>query len=282
MNTICASKAKWFRTEDGATDVDFIRAHENLTPMGVIHRPMSSADILTKFRDKANSLGLKFRKETGALLKPTENGGANRYMFIAEVEDPTHPDYALSVGFRNFGDKTLSFSGMCGNSIFVCENGVCTSVVKPSRMRHTIGNVDNNRIDGKIDHIFDRFCKDAGEIHGQIALMKDTKITDDIVGKFVRSAIKCNYLGGRNLMRILEDLENPAYNSHNDNSVFRLMNACSKVSTHNVPNPNQGAMLSRYCNNLIMTIIKPDFVPLGDAVEETDVVEIGDGVAIVA
>lgn len=281
MNTICASKAKWFTTEDGATDVEFIKAHEIVKSRGKIHAPMSSADILGKFRDRAEYLGLKFKNEKGALLKVNEKGlGGDRYMYTAEVVDDAHPDYALSVGFRNFGDKSLAFSGMCGNTIFVCENGVCTSIVKPSKMRHTIGNVTRNEglLDSKIDHIFSRFLEDSDKIHDQIGMMKSTKLTDDIVGKFVRKIVNSPLWGGANIVRVLEDLENPAYNSHDDSSVFRLMNACSKVTSHDMKNPNQGMMASRFCNNLIMSIIDSNFTPLGDDVKD----EVEDGVIVIA
>ena len=276
----------WFTAKDGACDIEFIRANERLVPNSKIHAPISSAEILTKFRERAKNLGLELVNEQGALLKQKEKKGelvgGNRFMYVAEVKDDSHPDYALSVGFRNFGDTTLAFQGMCGNSIFVCKNGVCTSVIKPSRMRHTVSNLAREGFfDSKIDTIFSRFMEDKDDIVGQIEMMKGTALTDNIVGQFVRRAngewkrnregnevfVKNPLLGSANLGRILADLENPAYNSHDDNSVFRLMNACSKVTTHDMKNPSQSAEASRFCNNLIMSIIKPDFRPLGDVVE---------------
>ena len=41
-------------------------------------------------------------------------------------------------------------------------------------------------------------------------------------------------------------------------------------------NPNRSAMASRAINNLIMSIIKPDFTPLGDVVD----VEVEDDVEV--
>lgn len=271
MATNMIAGNEWFT--EGATDTEFITAHEVLDPMGRIHAPVSSADILKKFREKAKVLGLNLINEKGALKKD-----GRRFMYLADVEDPTHPEYALSVGFRNHSDTSLAFSGMCGNHIFVCENGVCTSIVKPSKMRHTIGNVQRNTgiLDSKIDAIFSRFIADRSSIHGQIDTMKATKLTDEIVGKFIRKMNgewrdgkfrKNAIIGSANLMHILEELENPTLNSHNDDSVFRLMNAASYVTTHKMRNPTQGLMASREINNTIMGIIKPDFIPLGDVVE---------------
>jgi hypothetical protein len=127
--------------------------------------------------------------------------------------------------------------------------------------------VDRNLIDSKIDIAFNQFLTDKDRIHEQIHTMKSTVLTDEIVGKFVKAMIHNPYVGSANLIRMLEDLENPTLNSHDDNSVMRLMNACSYVTEHKITNPNQRTMASRECNNIIMGIIRDGFIPLGDGVE---------------
>ena len=256
-------KNNWYNTNDmGGNIVDFVRAHEDLTPMGSKHKCMSSADLVTKFRERANSLGLTLGKETAGLEKK-----GKKFMYLAEVVDENHNDYALTLGFRNFSDKTLSYSSIAGSSVFLCCNGVCNSICKDSKMRHLVGNVERNLIDSKIDIAFQQFINDKDRIHSQIEKMKNTVLTDDIVGKFVKAMVKNPYVGAANLVRMLEDLENPALNSHTDNSVMRLMNSCSYVTTHKITNPNQQTMASRECNNIIMRIIDDGFIPLGDAIE---------------
>jgi hypothetical protein len=265
--------AQWF--DENVVDVDFITAHEDLTPKGRIHTPISSAEILTKFREKALNLGLRLVNEKGALKRD-----GKRFMYVADVEDNSHPDYALSVGFRNNSDKSLAFSGCCGSSVFICANGCMTSLIKPSKMRHTIGNVTRNAgfLDAKIDTIFERFLEDKGAIEGQIEFMRQTSLTDEIVGKFVRALnggwkgdkfVKNPLIGSSNLMQILAELENPTLNRHDDSSVFRLHNAATYMTTHKMSqrNPSQAMMASRLLNNTIMNIIKPDFTPLGDVVD---------------
>lgn len=264
---------QWF--DENVVDVDFITAHEDLTPKGRIHTPISSAEILTKFREKAHNLGLRLVNEKGALKRD-----GKRFMYVADVEDNSHRDYALSVGFRNNSDKSLAFSGCCGSSVFICANGCMSSLIKPSKMRHTIGNVTRNAgfLDAKIDTIFERFLEDKGEIEGQIEFMRQTSLTDEIVGKFVRALngewkadrfVKNPLIGSSNLMQILAELENPTLNRHDDSSVFRLHNAATYVTTHKMSqrNPSQAMMASRLLNNTIMNIIKPDFTPLGDVVD---------------
>lgn len=265
--------AQWF--DENVVDVDFITANEDLTPKGRIHTPISSAEILTKFREKALNLGLRLVNEKGALKRD-----GKRFMYVADVEDDSHPDYALSIGFRNNSDKSLAFSGCCGSSVFICANGCMSSLIKPSKMRHTIGNVTRNAgfLDAKIDTIFERFLEDKGAIEGQIEFMRQTSLTDEIVGKFVRALnggwkgdkfVKNPLIGSSNLMQILAELENPTLNRHDDSSVFRLHNAATYVTTHKMSqrNPSQAMMASRLLNNTIMNIIKPDFTPLGDVVD---------------
>ena len=206
-------------------------------------------------------------------------------MYIANVENENREDFTLQCGFRNSSDQSRAFNAMMGSTCFVCENGVCSSIVEPSKMRHTIGNFRNYVIEEKVDAAFERFNEDKDKIVHQIEVMKSTPLTDEIVGKFVRRLngtwrerttptgetvhhfYKNPYLGSANLLRVLEELENPSLNSHDDSSCFRLLNAVSTVTTHKIKNPDQAAMASRQCNNLIMSLIYPDFKPLGDAID---------------
>ena len=272
MATIMKNK-QWF--DENITDVDFIRAHEDLTPRGPRHMPISSADILTKFRNKAESLGLTLVNEKGALKRD-----GTRFMYVADIKDDSRKDYALSLGFRQSSDTSMSFSSCFGTSCFICSNGCISGLIKPSRMKHTVGNVSNNMIDGRIDIVFDRFLETKEDIHAQIDMMKSTPITDELVGKFVRKLngywnadgkfIKNPLLGSTNLMMILAELENPTLNRHDDNSMYRLLNAATYVTTHKFRNPNQAMLASREINNTIMGLINSDFTPLGDVIDVAD------------
>ena len=262
-------KNNWFNTDDMNGDiVGFVREHEDLSSMGTKHKCVSSASLVEKFRERANSLGLVLTNEKAGLEKR-----GKKFLYLAEVKDDSHPDYALTLGMRNYSDKTLSYSTIAGSNVFLCCNGVCNSICKDSKMRHTVGNIDNHIIDSKIDIAFNQFINDKDRIHGQIQMMKNCVLTDEFVGKFVKKMIHNPYLGSANLVRILEDLESPEYNDHNDNSVMRLMNSCSAITTHKLKNPNQQVMASRECNNIIMSLINPGFTPLGDVIDVETVEE---------
>ena len=250
---------KWFK-ENVAEDMDFLKAHEGIKEGGSdIFKPVLPSDILTRFRVRANTLGLKLVNENMALSKD-----GFKTMYVADIEGVNGADFSLSCGFRNSTDRTRGFSGMMGSQIWCCGNGCCAGLILPSKQKNTIGNYD--RIDNKIDRIFERFLADKDVIHGQISLMKSTTLTDDIVGKFVKAMAKTE-IGKRYIIDIVNDLENPELNSHDDNSCFRLLNAGTYVTTHKIANPLRSGDMSRLINNTIMGIITPNFSPLGDVVE---------------
>ena len=259
---------KWFN-ENVAEDMDFLKAHEGIKAGGSdIFKPVLPSEILTKFRDRANTLGLKLINEDMALSKD-----GFKTMYVADIEGMNGDDYSLSCGWRCSSDRTRAFQGCMGTNCLICSNGLISGVIVPSKQKNTIGNYE--RIGDKIDRIFERFINDKDIIHGQISLMKSTALTDDIVGKFVKAMAKTE-IGKRYIIDIVNDLENPELNSHDDNSCYRLLNAGTYVTTHKITNPLRGGDMSRLVNNTIMSIISPNFSPLGDVVDVEDEVEVLD------
>jgi len=248
-NTMIAG-SKWF--DVNAIDPDFIEANENLESMGTHHRPISSALILGKFRDKARELGITLLNEQARLKKD-----GRRYMYTAEVEDADHPDYHMSVGFMNHSDRTKAFVGAMGSSILVCENKLITNVVIPSRQRHTVGNYD--LIGDKVSIIFDKFLQGRQDIHGQISAMKAARLNDDMLGRFMLEAHRTGRIGASNIFKIVDDAVSPELNSRDDSSMWRLSNAATKVATHVIRSPERQAETSKLCHDIIMKLIDPGY-----------------------
>jgi len=263
--------SKWYT--ENVIDVDFLKAKETVEKHGSKHTPIAHSLILESFRQKATENGLVLVNEQGALKKDGE-----RFMYVAEVEDKTDPDFHLSVGFRNHNDRSLSFSGMLGSSIFCCANGVCHGIVIPSRQRHTEGNY--GLIGDKVSIIFDRFLADRQKVVDQIQLLRNTKLTDDITGRFIFELHKSKAIGNTNIGRIVEaivnpeaimkELDKPTLNDKNDDSCFRLMNAYSYITTHVIKTPNARTAASQLCNNTLMKVLNPGFQPIGDVDATTD------------
>lgn len=248
-NTVIAG-TKWF--EENALDPDFITANENLESLGAHHRPISSALILGKFRDKAAQLGLRLENEIGRLKRD-----GRRFMYTAEIADPDHPDYNMSVGFMNHSDRTKAFVGAMGSSILVCENKLITNVVIPSRQRHTIGNYD--LIGDKVAIIFDKFLEGRQGIHDQIARMKAARLNDDMLGRFMLECHRTGRIGASNIFKMVDDAVSPELNDRNDSSMWRLSNAATKVATHVIRSPERQAETSKLTHDIIMRLIDPSY-----------------------
>ena len=257
-NATLIKNSKYFK--DNAIDIDFLRAHEHLESHGPRHVPVSHALILEKFRNKCESNGLMLFNEQGALSKDGE-----RYMYVADVvpEIGDKNEYHLAVGFRSFNDESSVFQMSCGNTVMMCSNMMQTSVIIPSRRKHQASIFE--MLDSKIDAGLERFHHDAHETEENIAFMKSVPYSDDILGKLIIALGRNKSIGNTNIMKVLEYVDNPPYNDNKDNTAWRIMNACTAVTTHRMANPLQALDSSKLMHDELMKIIKPGYVPLGDA-----------------
>lgn len=254
--TLCKS-SKYF--SDNAIDLDFIRAHERLESHGPRHTPVSHALILEKFRNKCEELGLNLFNEQGALSRCGE-----RYMYVANVipEIGDKSEYNLAVGFRSFNDETSVFQMSCGATVLLCANGMQTSVIVPSKRKHQSSIF--SLLDSKIEAGLERFRHDAKQTEEDIAFMKSVPYSDEILGKLILALGRTKKIGNTNIMKVLDEVDNPSYNDHDDNSAWRIMNACTTVTTHRMANPIQAMDTSKLMGDELMKIIKPGYVPMGD------------------
>lgn len=256
-NATLLKNRKYF--SENAIDLDFIRAHEHLESYGPRHKPVSHALILEKFRDKCGANGLMLFNERGALSKD-----GNRYMYVADIvpECGDEADYHLAVGFRSFNDETSCFQMSCGTTVMMCSNGLQTSVIVPSRRKHTSAICE--MLDSKIEAGLECFRRDAQSTEENISLLKSTKYSDEILGKLIIALGRTKMVGSTNIMKILEEVDNPSFNKHDDGSAWRIMNACTTVTTHRMSNPLRAMLSSKVMHDELMKIIKPGYVPLGD------------------
>lgn len=257
MSSQLLKNNKWFT--DNVVDTEFIKAHEHLESYGPRHVPVSHALILETFRNKCENYGLTLFNENGALSKD-----GNRYMYVADIVPETGDaaDYHLSVGFRSFNDESACFQMSCGSHVLICSNGMQTSCIIPSRRKHTASIHD--LLGAKIDCGLERFRVDAKQTEENIALMKSVPYTDELLGKLIIALGRTKAIGNTNIMKILDEVDNPSYNDHKDMTAWRIMNACTSVTTHRMANPLQAMNTSKIMHDELMKIIKPDYVPLGD------------------
>ena len=248
--------SKYF--SDNAVDVDFLRANEHLESHGPRHVPVSHALILEKFRNRCEANGLMLYNEQGALSKDGE-----RYMYVAEVvPEVAGTEYCMAVGFRSFNDESSVFQMSCGANVTICSNMMMTSVIIPSKRKHTVSIHD--LLDAKIESGLEKFKLDSKETEDNIAFMKTVPYSDELLGKLIIALGRTKQIGNTNIMKILDEVDNPSYNDHKDNTAWRIMNACTTVTTHRMMNPLQAMNTSKIMHDELMKLIKPDYVPLGD------------------
>ena len=259
-NATLLKNKKYFA--DNVIDCDFIRANEHLESHGPRHVPVSHALILEKFRTKCEDAGLMLFNEQGALSKDGE-----RYMFVADIvpEVGCTDDFHMAVGFRSFNDESSCFQMSCGNTVMMCANMLQTSVIIPSRRKHTA--TIHEMLDSKIDVGLERFKHDSKITQENIAYMKNTPYSDELLGKLILALGRTKAIGNTNIMKILDYVDNPPYNDHRDNTAWRIMNACTAVTTHRMPNPLQALNTSHIMHDELMKIIKPGYIPLGDTLD---------------
>ena len=263
---------KWFNQMDtnkmSYDDIiGFVKEHEAVAEGGRYHKPILHSDLLREFRSRANRVGIELANTQVALSRD-----GMKIMCVSDTKSDSNSEYALSCGFRNSTNSTQSFNGCFGSNCKICSNGLISGLIRPSCQRNTINNY--GRFGDKIDIIFDRFDANRDNVRGQIETMKSTRLTDAIVGRFVRALIAEGSIGNTHICNMLRELDNPTVNKKDDDSCYRLMNCGTWVSTHEIKNPLQGMTASRLINNTIMKIIKSDFVPLGDDILEAETVEV--------
>lgn len=256
MSSNLIKGGKYF--SDNAIDVDFLKANEHLESHGPRHTPVSHALILDKFRNICENRGLMLFNEKGALSKCGE-----KYMYVADVvpEIGDKDEYHLSVGFRSFNDESSVFQMSCGATVILKDSyeRIQTSVIIPSKRKHQASIFE--LLDSKIEAGLERFNHDAKITEENIAFMKTIPYSDELLGKLIVALGRTKMIGNTNIMKILEYVDESA---SNDNSAWKIMNACATVTSKRMANPILAMNTSKIMHDELMKIIKPDYIPLGD------------------
>lgn len=244
MNAAVCNDKGWTNT----TNMDQLRSIDAIS-MGPRHNPVNHGEVLERFRSRADAAGISVTAQQG-LLSPDRK----RYMYVADIiYDSLKSDFAFTVGFINFNDKTKSFTTLAGQRVFVCSNLCITGTLEESRTRHST-NVDG-RLDSRIDMALSKFDQMFKVQISNVDAMKATKLTDELVGKFIVESRRQNLMGATNLMRVVDEINVPTLNNPNDDSAWRLHNAATYVLRENVTNPLIVAETTRKANDIITELV---------------------------
>lgn len=243
MNARICNDNSWTNT----TNMDMLRAIA-AKPMGPRHNPVNHGEVLERFSARAEHAGVKVTAQQG-LLSPDKK----RYMYVADIAyDSLNSDFAFTVGFINFNDRTRSFTTIAGQRVFVCSNLCITGTLEDERTRHST-NVDG-RLDGRIDNAFSKFDEMFRVQMGNVDKMKATKLTDELLGKFVLEGTRQDLFGATNIRRVIAEVDKPTLNNIHDDSAWRLHNAYTWIIKENVKNPILQAEMQRKGNNVIASL----------------------------
>lgn len=209
---------------ENAADIDFLKAHETAEQLGRLHRPQLHSNVLELFRNEAEARGLALSNEKGILSLDGRN-----LIYTARVNESSNPDFAYTIGFRNYNDRCIAFHGMFGSEVFVCTNGMCTGYIKPSRMKHMTDDLEDYK--DKINVIYDYFPVAKAEIDNGIEQLKSVKIDDQKLGAFLVDGMRCGTFCSKVTSMVLREFDKPTLNADTKNA-WHLANAVTYVTTH--------------------------------------------------
>jgi hypothetical protein len=244
MNAAVCNDRGWMKT----TNMDQLRSIDAIS-MGPRHNPVNHGEVLDRFINRADAAGINITAQQG-LLSPDQK----RYMYVADIAyDSLNSDFAFTVGFINFNDKTRSFTTIAGQRVFVCSNLTITGTLEDERTRHST-NVDD-RLNMRIDSAFGKFDAMFRMQMANVDAMKAAKLTDQLLGQYVLEATRRDVMGATNLRRVIQEVDKPTLNNVNDNSAWRLHNAASYVLRENVKNPLLVAETTQVSNEIITQLV---------------------------
>lgn len=244
MKAVVCNSMNWTKT----VDMDQLRSIAARS-MGPRHNPVNHGEMLERFKNRGTFNGVEITDEQG-LLSPD----GKRYMYVAETRyDSANMDFSFTVGFVNFNDRSRSFTGLAGMQVFVCSNLTISGMINESRTRHST-NVES-RLDEKIDTVFAQFANTRRVQLANVDAMKATKLTDELLGKFILWSTRQNFMGSTNLIRVINEVDRPTLNNKDDSSLWRLHNAATYVIRENINNPVLAVESTKRVNDGIMALI---------------------------
>lgn len=228
------SKTNGYNVINGAgwtptIDIEFLGTIKNPS-LGNRHLPISHAEAIEIFREKAEAQGMKLLNETG-FLSPEQD----KFIYVAESEHTEGEAYGL--GFINFNDRSRSFVGLASQKVFACTNCCFGGVFAPSRTRHTL-NVEE-RLDDKIQNVFNEYTRYVEEMQASMGFLKQREVDDALLGRILVQLHRGSVMGATNVSRIVAEYDNPTYNDKGEGkNGLRVYNAFTHI-LKNIKNPIQ-------------------------------------------
>jgi len=194
-------------------------------PQGPKHTPIPHDYAVKFFRERlaANNIAVEAER---ILLSPD----TYKLIYVADVKpanEAVNNEFAFSVGFINNNDRTMAFTGIAGTRVFVnsAEFYVSQDAFK-TRHVTSVYELLSERVASIMTWFKDYYQSQTGKIEQ----MKNTKVTDDMLGKLVLKYIRAKYiLSSTNIKRIVSNYDNPKYDEFKSRNLWSLRNTTNEV-----------------------------------------------------
>lgn len=138
-----------------------------------------------------------------------------------------HPDYALTVGFRNSHDKSFAASVCVGSRVFVCDNlsfaGEVTITSKHTRHLR-------KRLHRVVSEAFEKLTEKRALIERRIALYKETEVSARAhLHDLVLRAFRAEAIPAQAIAKVIKEFEEPRHPEFRDWTLWSLQNAVTET-----------------------------------------------------
>lgn len=203
------------------TDIENLKNIKH-TPQGPRHVPVPHYDAIVSFRDQLAEHNIQVLNETIVLSPDTF-----RLMYLADIAAKDTDEYVYQVGFINNNDRSKAFTGLAGTKVFI-NNAQMHYSDSSYKTRHTT-NV-REMLYERNAHIIRWFEEFYAEQTGRIEAMKNTEVTDEILGAVVLSYIRNRYtLSSTNIKNIVKEYDDPKYDEFKPRTLWSLQNTTAEV-----------------------------------------------------
>lgn len=193
-----------------------------VTPEGTdTWTPIGHGEIADSVKAALSGTGLSPREENYGLTRD----GARLFGLFTLAGD--HPDYALTVGFRNSHDKTFAASVCCGSRVFVCDNLAFAGEVTISS-KHT--KHLRNRLNRIVHEAVEKLTQKRVLVERRIALYKETEVKAPAhLHDLVLRAFRADAIPAQAISKVIKEFEEPRHPEFRDWTLWSLQNAVTET-----------------------------------------------------
>ena len=138
-----------------------------------------------------------------------------------------HPDYALTLGFRNSHDKSFAASVCAGSRVFVCDNLAFTGEVTISS-KHTTHL--RKRLARVVSEAVEKLTAKRVLVERRIALYKETEVrSQPHLHDLVLRAFRSQAIPAQAISKVISEFEAPRHPEFRDWNLWNLSNAFTEV-----------------------------------------------------